>query len=75
MPMTPLHVLLWQEDQSRYELYIRQQFEQAFESADATDAWLIWLENATAFAFRGACGSLNVYLETRKRGGHYWYAL
>jgi LuxR family transcriptional regulator, maltose regulon positive regulatory protein len=73
MPMTPLHTLLWSQDQSRYELYTRQQLAQAFEPEDF-GAWLIWLQNATAFAFRGACGSLNVYLEARRRGGHYWYA-
>lgn len=73
MPMTPLHTLFWQEDQSRYELYTEQQLAQAFEPEDC-GVWLIWLDHATAFAFRGACGSLNVYLEARKRGGRYWYA-
>ncbi len=73
MPRIPLHTLLWQDEQGRYELYKEQQLEQAFDPEDF-GAWLIWLQNATAFAFRGACGSLNVYLESRRRGRHYWYA-
>ena len=32
------------------------------------------LHEVTSFAFHGASGSLNVYLEGRPRGGAYWYA-
>lgn len=73
MPVTPLHTLLWSQDQSRYELYIEQRLVQTFEPENF-GAWLAWLENATAFAFQGGCGSLNVYLEARRRGRYYWYA-
>src|SRR5260370_36423835 len=37
-------------------------------------AWLAWLREVSSFAFHGASGSLNVYLEARSPGGQYWYA-
>ena len=73
MPRIPLHALIWSSDQSLYELYTRGQLEQRFRPADEA-AWLAWLGEATSFAFHGASGSLNVYLEARPRGGQYWYA-
>jgi hypothetical protein len=37
-------------------------------------SWLTWLGEVTSFAFHSPRGSLNVYRETRPRGGAYWYA-
>jgi LuxR family maltose regulon positive regulatory protein len=73
MPRVPLHALIWSSDQSLYELYTQDQLEQRFRPADEA-AWLAWLREVTSFAFHGASGSLNVYLEGRPRGGQYWYA-
>ncbi len=73
MPRIPLHALTWSGEHSRYELYTQGHLEQTFMPVDV-DVWLNWLEQASSFAFRGACGSLNVYREERPRGGQYWYA-
>jgi LuxR family maltose regulon positive regulatory protein len=37
-------------------------------------AWLTWLGEVTSLAFHSPSGNLNVYQETRPRGGRYWYA-
>jgi len=73
MPRVPLHALIWSREQSLYELYTQGQLQQRFQPTDEA-AWLAWLGSATAFAFHGKGGSLNVYLEGRPRGGAYWYA-
>ena len=73
MPRVPLHALIWSSDQRHYELYTQGQLEQRFQTADEA-TWLNWLREATSFAFHGASGSLNVYRETRPRGGQYWYS-
>jgi LuxR family maltose regulon positive regulatory protein len=73
MPRAPLHALTWSKERNRYELFSHHQLVQHFKSEDDS-AWLAWLEAATSFAFRGACGRLNVYREQRRRGGSYWYA-
>src|SRR5258708_37591817 len=73
MPRVPLHALTWSREQSLYELYTQGQLQQRFQPTDEA-AWLAWLGSATAFAFHGKGGSLNVYLEGRPRGGAYWYA-
>lgn len=73
MPRVPLHALIWSSDQGLYELYTQGQFQQCFQTADEA-ARLTWLREATSFAFHGEASSLNVYRETRPRGGRYWYA-
>jgi LuxR family maltose regulon positive regulatory protein len=73
MPRTPLHTLMWSGEHNRYDLYIQGHLAQPFRPEDR-EAWLAWLETVTSFAFRGACGNLNVYQEARRRGGRYWYA-
>jgi len=64
---------MWSGEQRLYELYTQDQLKQRFRPAEPA-VWLIWLGEATSFAFHGASGSLNVYLEKRPRGGAYWYA-
>ena len=73
MPKVPLHALIWSSDQRLYECYTQGQLEQRFRPADEA-RWLTWLREVSSFAFHGASGSLNVYLEGRPRGGQYWYA-
>jgi LuxR family maltose regulon positive regulatory protein len=73
MPRVPLHELLWSSDHSLYEFYTQGQLEQRFRPAEEA-AWLARLHEIPSFAFHGASGSLNVYLEERPRGGPYWYA-
>ncbi|GHO45995.1 LuxR C-terminal-related transcriptional regulator [Ktedonospora formicarum] len=73
MGRTPLHALMWSGDQRIYELYTHGQLKQRFRPTEPA-VWQAWLYEATAFAFHGASGSLNVYLEKRPRGGSYWYA-
>jgi LuxR family transcriptional regulator, maltose regulon positive regulatory protein len=73
MPRVPLHALIWSSDQGLYEFYTQGQLEQRFRPADEA-TWLAWLREVTSFAFHGASGNLNVYLEGRPRGGQYWYA-
>ncbi len=73
MPKTPLHTLTWSQDHSGYELSTQGSLEQVFSPED-TDMWQHWLATATAFTFQGAAGRLNVYQETRREAGQYWYA-
>src|SRR6266487_1989414 len=73
MSRAPLHALIWSREQSLYELYTQGLLKLRFQLTDEA-AWLAWLGSATAFAFHGKGGSLNVYLEGRPRGGAYWYA-
>jgi len=73
MPRVPLHALIWSQDHSRYDLYTQGELSQSFRPEDR-NAWLSWLHDANSFAFQGVSGRLNVYLEERLRGGHYWYA-
>ncbi len=73
MSRTPLHALIWSEEQRLYELHTRDRLEQRFQLTDEA-TWQCWLREATSFAFHGKEGSLNVYLERRPRGGAYWYA-
>ena len=73
MPRVPRRALVWSKDQRRYALYRQGEVEPRFHLVD--DAVLLtWLGEATSFAFHGASGSLNVYQESRPRGGRYWYA-
>jgi len=73
MPRVPRRALVWSKNQGRYVLYRQGQVEPQFHLVD--DAVLLtWLGEATSFAFHGASGSLNVYQESRRRGGRYWYA-
>jgi LuxR family maltose regulon positive regulatory protein len=73
MPRSSLHALIWSQDQALYELFTRGDLKQRFRPEDEK-LWLDWLHYATSFAFQGSSGRLNVYKETRRRGGHYWYA-
>ena len=73
MPRRPLHALIWSEEHNRYDLSTQGHLEQQFQPEDQ-EVWQTWLETATSFAFRGVCGSLNVYLEERPHGKQYWYA-
>ncbi|MGO8947972.1 MAG: LuxR C-terminal-related transcriptional regulator [Ktedonobacterales bacterium] len=73
MSRLPLHALIWSEEQCLYELYTRRQLKLRFRPAEET-AWLAWLREVSSFAFHGKGGSLNVYLEQRRRGAAYWYA-
>jgi LuxR family maltose regulon positive regulatory protein len=73
MGRTPLHALIWSEEQCLYELHTRGQLKLRFQPVEEA-AWLAWLCEVSAFAFHGKGGSLNVYLEKRPRGGAYWYA-
>jgi hypothetical protein len=73
MPRVPLHALTWSQDEGSYTLYRQDQLVQQVEPRDEA-AWLAWLREVSSFAFHGASGSLNVYLEARSPGGHYWYA-
>jgi len=67
MSRLPLHALIWSSEQSLYELYTQGQLERRFRSADEA-SWLAWLREVSSFAFHGARGALNVYLERRPRG-------
>jgi len=73
MSRAPLHALIWSKEQHLYELHTQDRLEQRFQPTDEA-AWQSWLREVTSFAFHGARGSLNVYLERRPRGGAYWYA-
>ena len=73
MGRTPLHALIWSQEQRLYELHTQDRLEQRFQPTDEA-AWQSWLREATSFAFHSPAGSLNVYLERRPRGGAYWYA-
>src|SRR5262245_53550595 len=73
MPRSSLRTLTWSPDQGLYELFTQGQLEQRFRPTDHA-AWLAWLDDVPSFAFHGICGRLNVYKETRPRGGQYWYA-
>ncbi|MGO8948375.1 MAG: LuxR C-terminal-related transcriptional regulator [Ktedonobacterales bacterium] len=73
MPRSPLHALIWSRDQGLYELSTQGQVVHHFQPRDEA-AWLTWLGEVTSLAFHGPSGSLNVYQETRPRGGRYWYA-
>ena len=72
MPRVPLHALTWSRDQGCYALYMQDRLVQQVQSGDEA-SWLAWLQNVSSFAFHGASGSLNVYLEARSPGGLYWY--
>src|SRR6266852_9414432 len=73
MSRTPLHALIWSEEQRLYELHTQDRLEQGFQPTDEA-TWQSWLREVTSFAFHSPAGSLNVYLERRPRGGAYWYA-
>jgi len=73
MPRVPLHTLIWSRDQGCYALYMQDRLVQQVQPGDEA-AWLAWLREVSSFAFHGASGSLNVYLEARSPGGQYWYA-
>nr|MBA2287293.1 LuxR family transcriptional regulator [Ktedonobacteraceae bacterium] len=73
MGRTPLHALIWSEEQRLYELYARGQLKLRFRPTGEA-AWLAWLREVSSFAFHGKGGWLNVYQEKRSRGGAYWYA-
>ena len=73
MPRVPLHALIWSKDQGGYALYRQDRLVQQVQPGDEA-AWLDWLQEVSSFAFHGASGSLNVYLEARSLGGQYWYA-
>ena len=73
MPRVPLHALIWSRDQGCYALYMQDRLVQQVQPRDEA-AWLAWLREVSSFAFHGASGSLNVYLEARSPGGQYWYA-
>jgi LuxR family maltose regulon positive regulatory protein len=73
MPRVPLHALIWSRDQGGYALYTQDRLVQQVQPGDEA-AWLAWLREVSSFAFHGASGSLNVYLEARSPGGQYWYA-
>jgi LuxR family transcriptional regulator, maltose regulon positive regulatory protein len=70
MPRVPLHALIWSRDQGGYALYTQDRLVQQVQPGDEA----AWLREVSSFAFRGVCGSLNVYLEARSPGGQYWYA-
>ena len=73
MPRVPLHALIWLEDQGLYVRYTQGQLAQRFQPTE-DHTWLAWLNTVTSFAFQSPAGRLNVYQETRPRGGRYWYA-
>src|SRR6266700_3502357 len=73
MARTPLHALIWSQEQRLYELHTQDRLEQRFQPTDEA-TWQSWLREVTSFAFHSPAGSLNVYLERRPRGGAYWYA-
>jgi LuxR family maltose regulon positive regulatory protein len=73
MSRAPLHALIWSKEQRFYELYTRGRLKQRFQPAEET-TWLAWLHEVSSFAFHGARGSLNVFLEQRAHGKAYWYA-
>jgi LuxR family maltose regulon positive regulatory protein len=73
MGRTPLHALIWSQEQRLYELHTQNRLEQRFQPTDEA-TWQSWLREVTSFAFHSEGGSLNVYLERRPRGGAYWYA-
>jgi LuxR family maltose regulon positive regulatory protein len=73
MPRLPLHALIWSRECGYYEFLTRGRLEQRFRLADEA-AWQAWLDDVSCFAFHGVCGRLNVYKETRRRAGQYWYA-
>src|SRR6266571_5751053 len=73
MSRTPLHALIWSQEQRLYELHTQNRLEQRFQQTDEA-TWQSWLREVTSFAFHSPAGSLNVYLERRPRGGAYWYA-
>ncbi len=73
MPRVPHHALIWSRDQGCYALYMQGRLVQQVQPGDEA-AWLAWLHKVSSFAFHGASGSLNVYLEERSPGGRYWYA-
>ncbi|HEX6479731.1 MAG TPA: AAA family ATPase, partial [Ktedonobacteraceae bacterium] len=73
MSRTPLHALIWSQEQRLYELHTQNRLEQRFQPTDEA-TWQSWLRKVTSFAFHSPAGSLNVYLERRPRGGAYWYA-
>src|SRR5437762_13922594 len=73
MSRTPLHALIWSQEQRLYELHTQNRLEQRFQPTDEA-TWQSWLREVTSFAFHSPAGSLNVYLERRPRGGAYWYA-
>ena len=70
MPRVPLHALIWSRDQRGYALYTQNRLVQQMQPGDEA----AWLREVSSFAFHGASGSLNVYLEARSPGGQYWYA-
>jgi LuxR family maltose regulon positive regulatory protein len=73
MGRTPLHALIWSQEQRLYELHTQNRLEQRFQPTDEA-TWQSWLREVTSFAFHSPAGSLNVYLERRPHGGAYWYA-
>jgi LuxR family maltose regulon positive regulatory protein len=73
MPRAPLHALIWSSGQGLYELFTQGQVVRRFLPGDEA-AWLTWLGEVTSLAFHSPSGNLNVYQETRPRGGRYWYA-
>lgn len=73
MPKSPLHTLIWSEDQGLYECYTQGQLAQRLRLGE-DHLWQSWLREVPSFAFRSPAGRLNAYLESRPRGGLYWYA-
>jgi LuxR family transcriptional regulator, maltose regulon positive regulatory protein len=73
MPRAPRHAVNWSIERGLYECSTQGHVARRLNAGDDA-ALLVWLGEATSFAFHGRAGSLNVYQERRPRGGAYWYA-
>lgn len=73
MPRVPRHALTWSPAGGVYELAAAGCRAGCFAPGEA-EAWQGWLAEADGFAFHGAAGDLNIFLEARGEKGRYWYA-
>ncbi len=73
MPKRAQYTVIWSPERARYLLAGPEN--EARDISEDEESWLTWLEEHSAFAFRGRNGQINLLKEQRGRGGEgYWYA-
>jgi len=73
MPKRAQYTVSWSPERARYLLTGPEG--EARDFSEDEESWLTWIEEHSAFAFRGRNGQINLLKEQRGRGGEgYWYA-
>src|SRR5260370_39943535 len=73
MPRLAPYLLRWSSAGQRYEL--RESRDPAVIDLEGeSPGWVVWLDQASSFAFHGRMGSYTARQERKERGGGYRYA-